>query len=63
LLGTAHHAIFQARNFGGSSPTDAENKSDLINELKILSVAQYFLDSFKRQAAAYDYTSLPSVYP
>jgi hypothetical protein len=62
LLGTVHHAIFQTRSFGGSGSTEVENAVDLTNELKVLSVAQYFLESFIKRAAAYGYTSLPSTY-
>jgi hypothetical protein len=45
-----------------TSSTEAENATDLINELKVLSVAQYFLDSFIKQAGVYNYTSLPGAY-
>ena len=41
---------------------EAENANDLIKELKVLLMAQYFLDTFKKCAISWDYQSLPSMY-
>jgi hypothetical protein len=61
-LGPVHYAIFQNRPLGTTGSTEAENATDLINELKVLSVSQYFLDSFIKRAGVYNYTSLPGAY-
>ena len=41
---------------------EAENANDLIKELKVLLMAQYFLDTFKNHTISWDYQSLPSMY-
>jgi hypothetical protein len=48
-----HHALFQARSLGIYRSTEAENAMDLVNELKVLSIAQYFLNTFKKCAVSY----------
>ena len=61
VLGSVHHTIFQARPLGIYRSTETENTADLTNELKVLSIAQYFLDTFKMCAVSYGYTSLPGM--
>jgi myosin-heavy-chain kinase len=41
--------------------TEVENADDLIKELKILLIAQYFLDTFKKRATSWGYMSLPNL--
>jgi hypothetical protein len=52
----ADYAIFQNQANRSSA---AENRNDLINELKLLNLAQYFTDSFYERASAYNFR-LPS---
>ena len=48
ILGSVHHVIFQACPFRGYGTTESKNESDLIKEFKVLLMAQYFLDMFKK---------------
>jgi myosin-heavy-chain kinase len=41
--------------------TEVENADDLEKELKILSMGQYFLDTFKKRALSWGYNSLPKM--
>jgi hypothetical protein len=55
--------ICAPRNIPGKaySSTEGDNATNLTNELKVLSIAQYFLDTFKKCAVSYGYMSLPGM--
>lgn len=57
-LGTIPVAIFQMRPIGDPSDRDL-NQRDMIAELRLLALGQYFLDAFYRRAKAYHVKGLP----
>src|ERR1700752_3078108 len=56
-----NYAIFQSKPLGISWLSPAENAESLLHELKMLSMAQYFLNSYKARAALYKFTVLPGM--
>jgi hypothetical protein len=56
-----NYAIFQSRPLGMSWLSPTENTESLLHELKMLSMAQYFLNSYKARAASYKFTTLPGM--
>ncbi|EED85595.1 predicted protein [Postia placenta Mad-698-R] len=60
-LGTIPVAIFQMRPIGDPSDRDL-NQRDMIAELRILALGQYFLDAFYRRVKAYHVKGLPGTF-
>ena len=54
-----NYAIFQSRPLGISWLTEGENAEALLHELRMLSLAQFFLDSYKARALSYNFSELP----
>ncbi|OSD05402.1 hypothetical protein PYCCODRAFT_1475446 [Trametes coccinea BRFM310] len=56
------YAILQMGPLGDMYTTEEGNKKDLLNELKLLALGQFFVDSFYRRAREYDIAGkLPSI--
>ena len=60
IFESMNYTLFWSKPLGMSQLSPAENAESLLHELKTLSLAQYFLNSFTTQANLYEFTVLPS---
>ena len=60
IFDSKNYAVFHSKSLGMSQLSPAKNVESLLHELKMLSLAQYFLNSFTTWANLNKFTTLPS---
>ncbi|KAH7903950.1 kinase-like domain-containing protein, partial [Hygrophoropsis aurantiaca] len=61
MIGSQSYAIFISKALGNAYSTDEENTNELLAEFKVLWIADYFLETFKKRATVNGYKGLPNI--